>query len=309
MKPTIFIDGEAGTTGLQIRKKLTDRKDIELLKISASKRKEETERRQLLNEADLAILCLPDHAARKAVVMLTNPRTRILDASTAHRVQTGWVYGFPELVPGQNQRIREAARVSNPGCYSTGALALLRPIIDAGVLPRDYPVCIHGLSGYTGGGRSMIEAFEAKDGTRVDDPVRLYALELDHKHVEEIRLYAGLLHRPLFWPAVGNFPQGMLVQIPIQLRNIAQRVTGKDFHDAYAAHYEGQPFMRVMPFEPRPVEYVSPQALQGTNELELFIFENPVDRHLLLVARLDNLGKGAAGAAIQNLELMLDLKS
>ncbi|TAM88263.1 N-acetyl-gamma-glutamyl-phosphate reductase [bacterium] len=306
-RPTIFIDGESGTTGLQIHARLSGRDDVEIVSIVPERRKDEAERRRLLNAVDLAVLCLPDGAAREAVAMIQNPEVRVLDASTAHRVDPTWVYGFPEMLPGQDELIRQAQRVSNPGCYSTGAIALVRPLVDAGILPREYPLAIHAISGYSGGGRRLIEAFESSGGEPISDPYYLYALELAHKHVPEMRLYGGLAHSPLFAPSVGVFRQGMLVQVPLQLWSLPQRVTASDVHAALSARYEGQRFVHVAPLEAPPAR-LAPQSVNGTNRLELFVFENAAERQVLLVARLDNLGKGASGAAVQNLDLMLGLE-
>lgn len=305
-QPTIFIDGESGTTGLQIRARLAERADLRLVSIDPDQRKNDAERRRLLNSVDLAVLCLPDDAARAAVAMIENPQVRVLDASTAHRVHRDWIYGFPELTSEQPECIRAARHVSNPGCYSTGAIALLRPLVDAGLLPTAAPLAIQGVSGYSGGGRQLIEAFEKPGENHISDPYRMYALELAHKHVEEMRVHSGLAHKPLFTPAVGAFRQGMLVQIPLMLWALPGNVAGDALHRALADHYRGQRFVRVMPRDPRP-SVLAPQQLNGTNLLELYVFDNPAEGHALLVARLDNLGKGASGAAVQNIELMLGL--
>ncbi|MER3444925.1 MAG: N-acetyl-gamma-glutamyl-phosphate reductase [Meiothermus sp.] len=309
-KPKVFIDGEAGTTGLQIRGRLLGRADLELLSIDPAKRKDESERKRLLNAADVAILCLHDDVAKAAVGLVENPGTRVLDASSAHRVAEGWVYGFPELGPAQAEQIRRARFVSNPGCYPTGAIGLLRPLVDAGLLPEAFPASVQGTSGYSGGGRQLIEAMEGRGEHRLAGDYRAYGLELTHKHVPEMTRYSRLARPPIFTPAVGRFAQGMLIAIPVHLWALPRPVTAAELHAALAEHYRAQRFVTVMPLETygahNPV--LDPQTLNGTNRMELFVYANPEREQALLIARFDNLGKGASGAAVQNLDLMLGLE-
>lgn len=306
MPARVFIDGEAGTTGLQIRERLQDRRDIELLQIAPEKRKDLDERKRLLNEADVAILCLPDDAARESVSLIENDRTRVIDASSAHRVADGWVYGFAEMEAGWDRKIAGARRVANPGCWPQGAIATLRPLIEAELIPSDFPAIVNGISGYTGGGRTMIEDYETK-GENAPEFLP-YGLGFNHKHLPELRAYARLERDPLFQPAVGNFPQGMVVAVPLQLGGLFSVPSGAELHAAIAAHYRRIPssFVTVAPFEAvERTPALDPESLNGTNGMRLHVFANDKRAQAVLVAVYDNLGKGASGAAVQNLNLML----
>ncbi|RDU98227.1 N-acetyl-gamma-glutamyl-phosphate reductase [Trinickia dinghuensis] len=302
---TVFIDGDQGTTGLQIHERLRGRTDFRLVTLPADARKDARRRAEAINECDIAILCLPDAAAREAVSFIRNPEVRVIDASSAHRTQAEWVYGFPEMAERQAREIARARRVTNPGCYPTGAIALLRPLVEAGLLPRDYPVTAHAISGYSGGGRSAIDEYESNDVT-IAAPFKVYGLALEHKHTPEIERYAGLTHRPFFVPAYGAYRQGIVLTVPIELRLLAPGVDGERLHGCLARHYEGARHVDVMPLaDARAMAHLDPQVLNGTNDLRLGVFVNAERGQVLLSAVFDNLGKGASGAAVQNLELML----
>jgi N-acetyl-gamma-glutamyl-phosphate reductase len=305
-KPIVFIDGEAGTTGLEIRRRLDAVAGIEVRSIPADKRKDDAARRAMMREADLVVLCLPDAAAIEAAAWLASlgaAAPKVVDASTAHRVAEGWVYGFPELNAGQAAAVKAARQVSNPGCYPTGAIALIRPLVDAGLVPEDYPVTVNAVSGYSGGGRSMIEAYEAGGAPLFE----LYGLAFQHKHVPELQKYSRLAARPIFVPSVGNFRQGMLVSVPLHLDSLPGKPTARDLEAALARHYAGAARVKVVPADAASVGRLDALALNGTDLMELRVFATERYRQAVLVARLDNLGKGASGAAVQNIGLMLGL--
>lgn len=297
MTATIFIDGAAGTTGLEIRERLAGRPEITLVTLDDSRRKDPAARREALNDADFVILCLPDDAAREAVSLIENDRTRVIDASTAHRTAEGWVYGMAELEPAQPALIAEAARVANPGCYPTGFLALVRPLVRAGLIPHDWPVSVNAVSGFSGGGRSMIEEYQQSN----PPAFRAYAMALGHKHVAEMQRHARLAHPPIFTPAVANTYRGMVVEVPLPLHAMTPRPTLPAIESALQDAYRGSPVVRVGSAE---APTVSIEENAGSDRLTVRVFGNAVTGQLRLVATLDNLGKGAAGAAVQNLNIM-----
>jgi N-acetyl-gamma-glutamyl-phosphate reductase len=306
MKPKIFIDGEHGTTGLQIRTLLADRRDLDIISVPTERRKEKAARAEYLNAAAIAILCLPDDAARESVSLIENGTTRVIDASTAHRVAEGWDYGFAEIDKDQPAKIASAKRVANPGCWPQGPIATLRPLVAAGLLPADYPVTVNGITGYSGGGRTMIEDYEAKGESASE--FLPYGLTLQHKHVPEIKVYAGLSRHPIMQPAVGNFAQGMVTVVPLQLGSLDYVPTGAQLHAAIADHFaaiEGG-VVEVAPYEQlERVPDIDPEHYNGTNRMKVHVFANDDRAQALLIAVYDNLGKGASGAAVQNLNLML----
>lgn len=303
--PVVFIDGDQGTTGLQIHERLRNRTDLRLFTLAATERKDPRRRAEAINACDIAILCLPDAAARAAVDAIVNPAVRVIDASSAHRTQADWTYGFPERTQGQAERIANARRVTNPGCYPTGAIGLLRPLLEAGLIPGNYPVSIHAVSGYSGRGRAGVEEYEGHGAVKAP-AYQVYGLELAHKHTPEIRQHAGLAQRPVFVPAYGAFRQGIVLTVPLALRLLAPDVDGATLHACLARHYAGAAHVHVLPLhEPGVLKHLDPQVLNGTDDMRLSVFQNMEHGHVLLSAVFDNLGKGASGAAVQNLDLML----
>ena len=306
MAAKIFIDGEAGTTGLQIRDRLAGRRDLELLTSAADKRKDQSERKRLLNAADIAILCLPDDAARESVSLIDNDHTRVIDASSTHRVAPGWAYGFAEMDKGQAAKIAAAKRVANPGCWPQGPIAGLRPLVEAGLIPADFPVTTHGITGYSGGGRQMIADYEAAGETA--NAYQPYGLTFRHKHLPELEAYAKLARPALFTPAIGDFAQGMVTLVPLQLWTLKSVPTGRQLHAAIADHYAAISggFVEIAPFvEAERLPELNPEVYNDTNRMRLHVFADDKKAQAVLVAVYDNLGKGASGAAVQNLNLML----
>lgn len=328
MVAKVFIDGAAGTTGLEIRERLGSRDEFSVFQLSDAERKDGRARAGALNDADIVILCLPDEAAREAVGLIENPSVRVIDASSAHRVADGWTYGFPELEKDQRARIASANRVSNPGCWPTGFLALVRPLVRAGIVPADFPLTVTGVSGYSGGGKSMIEEFEAKESPRyVETVVRTYALTLSHKHQPEMRAHAGLAHPPVFSPNVGRFYRGMIVEVPLQLWALPAKPNVIDLYREIENAYRGERLIEVVAFDKfdlpttlkkapqagqMPPVSAQPQSIDAetlkfTNGMKLFVLGNDMTHQARLIAVLDNLGKGASGAAVQNLNIMCSL--
>jgi N-acetyl-gamma-glutamyl-phosphate reductase len=329
MVSRVFIDGAAGTTGLEIRERLAARADVELVQLSDADRKDTRARREALNEADLVILCLPDEAAIEAVAMIERNDVRVIDASTAHRTAPGWAYGFPEMEKDQRAKIASSTRVANPGCYPTGYLALVRPLIRAGIIPKDFPLTVNAVSGYSGGGKSMIEEFEKKDSPAYTETVvRAYAMTLAHKHVPEMKVHAGTTHPPVFAPSVGRYYRGMIVEVPLQLWALPGKPAVFDLYKTLGEAYVGEKLVQVASFdrvldavkavrEGKPVNFdlgdfmpsksIDAEMLKLTNGMELFVFGNDKTQQARLVAVLDNLGKGASGAAVQNMNIMLGL--
>lgn len=308
MTVKVFIDGAAGTTGLEIRERLAGRREFELMQLDDAERKNTAVRARALNGADVVILCLPDDAAREAVSLIENPAVRVIDASTAHRTAPGWVYGFPELEPGRSAEIAAATRVSNPGCYATGFLALVRPLTRAGILPSDYPVCVNAISGYSGGGKKMIAEFEDTTPGHTETAVRTYALTLRHKHVPEMQVHAHLARPPVMAPSVARYYRGMLVDVPLQLWSLPARTTPQDVHATLVEAYRGAAQVSVAGLdESAALKNLDAEGLKNTDRLKIYVFADAASEQVRLTAVLDNLGKGAGGAAVQNLNILAGL--
>jgi N-acetyl-gamma-glutamyl-phosphate reductase len=307
MTTLAFVDGQEGTTGLRIHEYLAQRSDVEVLRIDADKRKDARERARLLNAADVAFLCLPDVAAREAATLVTNPNTCLIDASTAHRTAAGWAYGLPELAPSQRGLIRASKRISNPGCHASAFILLARPLVDAGLIPPGLPISASSITGYSGGGKKMIEQYEAGGDPRLDAP-RPYALTLAHKHVPEMQTHSRLAVRPIFMPIVGKFYKGLSVSVPLHLSQLSAGTSAESIRSVFAERYADEPFIRVMPLrDPDALEagYFDVQACNDTNRVDIFVFAN--ETQVILMARLDNLGKGASGAAVQSMNVHLGI--
>lgn len=305
MKYRVFVDGQEGTTGLRINEYLAGRSDIEVLRIAPERRKDADERARLLNAADVAFLCLPDAAAKEAAALVNNPNTCVIDASTAHRTAADWAFGLPELAPDQRDKIRRSKRISNPGCHSSAFILLMRPLVDAGLVPAALPVSASSITGYSGGGKKMIEQYEAGGDPLLDSP-RPYGLTLAHKHIPEMATHTGLQHKPIFMPIVGPFLKGLSVSVPLHLSQLMAGATPEKLQQALAERYVGERFIRVLPVrDPAAVEaaYFDVQACNDTNRVDIFVFAN--DTQAILMARLDNLGKGASGAAVQSMNVHL----
>ena len=305
MKRVVFVDGQEGTTGLRIHEVLAQRNDIELLKIDPAKRKDAAERARLLTAADVAFLCLPDGPAREAAALVTNPRTCVIDASTAHRTVAGWTYGLPEVAPGQRDKLRESKRIGNPGCHATAFVLLVRPLVDAGLLAPSAALSATSITGYSGGGKKMIEQYEAGPNARLDAP-QPYGLTLSHKHIPEMMVHTGLARKPVFMPVVGRFYKGLAVSVPLHFPQLSGGASAQALQDCLEARYAGERFVRVMPLaDPATLEdgFFDLQACNDTNRADVFVFAN--DQQALLMCRLDNLGKGASGAAVQCMNVHL----
>lgn len=306
MKTKVFIDGKEGTTGLQIFDRFEGRDDLEILTISEDKRKDTAERKKLINESDITFLCLPDAAAIEAAALCENPNTRIIDASTAHRTNPAWDYGFPELSAQHREKIKNSKRVANPGCYASGFISLVYPLVQAGVLPEEYPLTCHAVSGYSGGGKKMIAAIESDSKTKEMYSPRQYALTQAHKHLPEMQYVCGLKYKPMFNPIVDDYYNGMVVSVPLISRALTKAYTPKDIHEILSEHYSGQKYVKVMELggkDTLPDGFLAANTLANTNDMQIFVFGN--DQQILLCSRFDNLGKGASGAAVQNMDIML----